>query len=425
MQKSFIAIALALTLTSAFAAYTAQNYVTNPVVVAQDTETNFTNQTNTNTPKGSLNLASITPGNIFLYAGNLTENPANVSASNWNLFYRQLNSKTLLATSNNSASPLAPASVFFYNNYVVGFGVDTSSSGNSNLWAYQVPLTSGTTGPARLQLSNNTNSNFTVYPPLGVVMIGNAVYVAYLTGNITNSTNITSFTVGATTPGAPFTLTTALDAGSLSLTWGEALGSSQLFAVWSENGVLKDSVINVNSRTVGTPVVVPGYNGTAQACRGFATDKTLYGEFCFGGDAASGNILYWVRTTANGTLIQIANYSSNTSTFSAIAPYGPYLAVIFQSVDASNGTNFGYELWNVQTFNTTSVQPRRLYLTIDSNSTQVPFRVVSGGYYTLLFNNKQGNGTLTNVQVGLLLGSSYLASVLGFLLTIVAGLFLF
>ena len=63
--------------------------------------------------------------------------------------------------------------------------------------------------------------------------------------------NITTFIVGATDPGTSFTLSTTFNTlYSLSLTWGEALGSSQLLAVWSENGVLKNSVIDVSKRTI-------------------------------------------------------------------------------------------------------------------------------------------------------------------------------
>ncbi len=43
MQKFFIAIVLALTFASAFAAYTTANYEIAPVSVVQDSDTNFTN----------------------------------------------------------------------------------------------------------------------------------------------------------------------------------------------------------------------------------------------------------------------------------------------------------------------------------------------------------------------------------------------
>jgi hypothetical protein len=429
MQKSFIAIALALTLTSAFAGYTAQNYVRNLTVVAADNDTSYiSSQTN-------LTLVSVTPGNVYLYAASFTPVTNNITLNNWSLFYRQLNIKTLAAAQNYTATIIAPVIIYFLNNYAFGFAVD-NATGLPNVYAYQLPLTSGTTGPTRLQLSNNTNPSFTPQY-VAYAQIANTIYVAYY--GASNSTNITSFTVGATAPETPFTLSTTFDTPySLSLTWGEALGSNQLFALWIEYGVLKDAVVDVSKKTVATPTViptptpVPGYNtSTSVSCSPFVTDKTLYGELCRATNFTLGTTFYWVRTNSNSTLTPIINYPSNTSTFYTLAPYGPYLAVFFQSTGAANGTNYAYELWDLNAFTTTSVQPRKLYLTIDATSTQTTFRVISGGYYTLLYNNAPTwpngtiNGTITNIQVGLLLGSSYLASVLGFLLTIVAGLLLF
>jgi hypothetical protein len=53
---------------------------------------------------------------------------------------------------------------------------------------------------------------------------------------------------------------------------------------------------------------------------------------------------------------------------------GPYIAVFFQDRTAATEVNYAYELWNnLDTFNTTYLQPRKQYLNIDSNSTQVPF----------------------------------------------------
>jgi hypothetical protein len=420
MQKSFIAIALALTLTSAFAAYTATNYVAAPVTVAADTDTNFTTT-------GLLTLASITSGNVYLVSGNVTINinTTNTSALSWNLWYRQLNSKTLAASQNYTVTIVAPLAPSFYNNYVYGFGSD-NSSGSFNLYAYQIPLTGGT-GPARLQLSSNTNNTFNTVTVQGLAQIGNTVYVAYLATS--NQVNITSFTVGGTTIGTSFILsTTYSNPGTLSLTWGEALGSSQIFALWQENGSLKDAVINVSKGTVGTVTVIPGWNSSIQqASAPFVTDKTLYGEFFFGPDSTNGSYTnFWLRTTANGTLVRVANYSRATSKFGGLISYGPYIAVLFQDSTAASGINFAYEIWDPSTFNTTILKSRTQYLNINGSSYQVPFKVTSGGYYTLLYNNAPTvNGTISGIQVGLLLGSSYLASVIGFLLTIVAGLLLF
>jgi hypothetical protein len=429
MQKSFIAIALALTLTSAFAGYTFQNYTKAPISVAADNETNFTSTT-------SLQLASITSGNLYLVSGNYTVN-TNVTANSWSLWYRQLNIKTLTATQSYTASFAAPVTVFYYNNYAWSLNLD-NDNGITNLRVYQLPLVSGNTAPGRLTLSNNTNANFTTLPvgtTVGTAQIGNTVYVAYYAAN--NTVNITSFTVGATAPGTPFTLSTTFDTPlSLSLTWGEALGSSQLFAVWKEAGALKDTIINVSKGTFTTPTAVPGYNSANQtSCVAFATDAKLYGEFCTGPSYPPGtNTTYWVRTygSGNNTVQLIANYFTNTSSNATFVPYGPYIAVFFADGTPVSAVNYAYEIWALDTLNTTILKPRTQYLTINpNNSTQVPFRVTSGGYYTLLYNNAPTNstgainGTITSVFVGLLLGSSYLASVLGFLLTIVAGLLLF
>jgi hypothetical protein len=429
MQKSFIAIALALTLTSAFAGYTATNYAKLPIQVAADNETNFTST-------GLLTLASITSGNVYLLSGNATLNLNNVTASNWNLWYRQLNAKTLATSQNYNAVVVAPILVFFLNNYVVGLNVDNDTN-VYNLRAYQIPLTGGT-GPGRVTLSSNNNTNPTILPvgtTVGTAQIGNTVYVAYYAAN--NTANITSFVVGGTTVGTTFTLSTTFDTpASLSLAWGEALGSGQLFATWKEANVLKDAIINVSKGTVSAPTAVPGYTNTTQTiCSAFATDSKLYGEFCTGPTTnPTGNTLFWVRTygTGNNTLVQIANYTTNTSGFIGFVPYGPYIAVFFLDTTATAGVNYVYEIWALDTLNTTILKPRTQYLNINSNnSTQVTFRVPSGGYYTLLYNNAPTwpngtiNGTISSIFVGLLLGSSYLASVLGLLLTIVAGLLLF
>jgi hypothetical protein len=302
------------------------------------------------------------------------------------------------------------------------------------LYVYQIPLTSGATVPGRLQLSYNNNTNFNITTYERVAQIGNTIYVAYLAAS--NTLNITSFTAGGTTTGTPFTLSTTYDtSGSLSLIWGEALGSSQLFAVWKEGGVLKDSIINVSKGTFSTPTPVPGYNNVTQtSCEAIATDSKLYGELCTGSTTnPTGNTLFWVRTygSGNNTLLQIANYTTNTSGTPTFFSYGPYIAAFFIDSTATAGYNYVYEIWALDTLNTTILGPRKQYLNIDlKTSAVVPLKVVSGGYYTLLYNLSQtfDNGTFipkTSIQVGLVLGSSYLASVLGFLLTIIAGLLLF
>jgi hypothetical protein len=416
MQKFFIAIALALALTSAFAGYSTQNYVKPPVQAAADNETGFTNVS-------TLTLAAVTSGNVYLVSGNLTLN-SNLSLSTWSLFYRQLNIKTLATSQNYNASITAPPVVFFYNNYVVGLKIDNESN-MTNLRAYQAPLASGSTAPARLTLSNNSNSSYGV-ALLSYQIIGNVVYAAYGSAYLTASIN--SFTIGSSTTGTSFNLSTTFDTpNSLSITWGEALGSSQLFAVWTEAGILKDAIINVKG-TVTTPTAVPGYNSANQtSCVAFATDAKLYGELCTGPSNPVGNTTYWVRTygSGNNTLQLIASYNTSTASYSSFVPYGPYIAVFLVDASVALVSTYSYEIWALDTFNTTILKQRQQYLTINpSNSTQVPLRIVAGGYYTLLYNTAP-NGIISSIYVGQLLGSSYLASVLGFLLTIVAGLLLF
>jgi len=309
MQKSLIAIFLALALTNTFADYSVQNYVKSPVEVASDNETIYTNS-------NFLTLASITSGNIYILSGNSTPN-ANVTASSWSLFYRQLNIKTLAVTQNSTAYFTAPVQdLFFCNNYAVGLNVDTDNN-ITNLRVYQSPLVSGKTSPGRIQLSNNNNSNFLV-EPMGIAQIGNIIYVSYYAAS--NTANITSFTVGATSPGAPLILSSTFDTANrgltntVSLAWGESLGSSQLFATWQEAGVLKDAIINVSKGTVTTPTPVPGFDYTTQqSCKAFATDSKFYGEFCLGiGDYPNEYIIFWIRTygMGNNALIKIANYTT-------------------------------------------------------------------------------------------------------------------
>jgi hypothetical protein len=62
---------------------------------------------------------------------------------------------------------------------------------------------------------------------------------------------------------------------------------------------------------------------------------------------------------------------------------------LFEDITAfasTGGVNYAYELWNLDILNTTYLYPRKQYLDIDGNSTQVPFRVGSDGFYTLIYN---------------------------------------
>jgi len=412
MQKSFVAIALALTLSCAVATYTASNYVKAPVSVTQDTDYNFTNMSN-------LGLASITIGEVYLLSTNVTLNTGNLSANNWNIWYKKLDTKTLSTGANSTATFTAPILTFYYNNYAVSISGDNDTN-TPQLRAYQVPLTGGAALP-RITLTSNMNQTFTpVFAGMG--MIGKTIYVFHQAAF--QKVNVTNFQVGASTMGTlEFTLTTAFDTpASLSVVWGESLGSSQLFAAWVENQVLKDSVVDVSKGTV-SPVAVGAYDKT-YACSAYATDKKWYGELCMSVNITEGTVKYYARSNTT-SLLPLASYFTNTSTLASSVAYGPYLALIFRdSITNTPSVSYNYEIWNLDTF--AAFKNRTSFLTIDTNSTFSWYRVPQGGLYTLLFNNRQQtNGTLTSVQVGLLLGSSYLATVFGFLLTIIAGLFLF
>ncbi len=165
---------------------------------------------------------------------------------------RQLNTKSLAGIQNNTASIVAPEFIFFCNSYAFDFSVD-STSGASNLWAHQIPLTSGTAVPGTLQLSSSNNNNyFTATHSLSsytdrkhrLRSLPCWSQSEYYQLHCWCDRSWNSFTLSKTFD-TPY---------SLSLTCGEALGSrSQLFAVWSENGFLKDDAIDVGNRTVATP----------------------------------------------------------------------------------------------------------------------------------------------------------------------------
>jgi hypothetical protein len=417
MQKSIIAIALALTLTCAFASYTPNNYIKAPVTVIQDSETNYTSGNLTGSP---LILASVTVGNLFLVAQNYSPSTVNTSANSFAVFYRQLDSKALTTTGSNlTANFTATPTVKYINNYVVSFAVE-NDTGIPQVRAYQVPLTGGAALP-RLTLSSNTFANVSV-TPVGYGYISKTIYVFTLYSN-KNRVNVTSFTVGGSALGSLEWIFSESFNSSLSLAWGESLSSSQLFATWIDNSVLKDSIVDLSKGAV-TPNTVNGWNAN-YVCSAFATDKKWYGDLCYAADTPSATTTYYVRS-ANTTLIQLANYTTNTSAPNGAYQYGPYLALFYSdSISTPGSATLIYEIWNLDTF--TTFKNRTTYLTIDTKSTVVPFRVVSGGLYTLLYNNAQqapNTTTLTSVQVGLLLGSSYLTTIFGSLLAIIAGLLL-
>jgi len=323
MQKTLIAIVLALTLTGAFGQYTTQNYVKGPVVVAADNE--FVSVGNFPL------LASITVGDIYFVAGNVSVNTNNASANSWNIWYNKLDPESLTVTANNTASFVAPKTIFYYNNYAVGFGSDNDSS-IPQIRAYQIPLASGAAIP-RLTVSTNTNATYT--PTIAqTAMIGGVVYIFYNAAN--QKVNVTNFAVGSSTVGTPeFTLSTTFDTPqSLSVAWSQTLGSNQLFAVWTENGVLLDSVLDVSKGIVGNLTTVLGCSNNSCYCTTYNTDGRWYGVICRN---FYSNSLYITKDT--NYLVPLTNYSTFDVHFMFTAPYGPYLALFYINQSLTTDTN--------------------------------------------------------------------------------------
>jgi len=412
MKKTFVAIALALAFIGAFAGYSTRNYVKAPVSVAFDNETNYTRS-------DRLALGSITNDDIYLISSNCTPNSGNASANNWAVWYKKLDSKTLEVSENNTVTFMAPTFVFYYNKYAVSINlIGENDTGIPQIRAYQTPLTGG--APlGRLTLSTNNNSKFTP-SLLQSIMISKTVYVFYLADD--EKVNVTNFDVGGSVGTPEFTLTTALDTPtSLSVARGESLGSNELFAIWIENDILKESVVDVKKGNA-TAVVVGAYD-KSYSCSAYATDNKWYGEVCTSTNSKTGTINYFIRTNTT-TLVPLANYFLNTSGFVASVPYGEYLTIIYRdSVSSAPSMTYSYEIWDLETLNL--YNGRTPFLVIDSGSSWSWFKIPEGGLYTLTYNRIQDKGPLSSIQVGLLLGSSYLASVLGLLLATIAGLLLF
>ena len=204
----------------------------------------------------------------------------------------------------------------------------------------------------------------------------------------------------------------------MSAVWGESLNTNQLLASWVEHDILKEALIDVKKGTF-TPTDVGAYN-KFYSCSAYAADKKWCGELCSYNNNSAKAYDYYVRTNTT-SLVQLVQYPRNLSLYTTF-PYGPHLAIVFQeSLESSQ--SYSYEIWNLETL--ALFKTRTQFLTIDTNSSFGLFRVDAGGHYTLLWDNNNANKKFTNVQVGLLLGSSYLSSVLGFLLTIIASLLLF
>lgn len=409
MQKIFITIALALALTSAFAGYnfTNSSFSKVPVSVISSNDTNFTTASN-------IILSNLNAASLYIVAQNTTTNLTNTSNSNWAIWFRQLDSKALTAGSVASANFNSSLSIVYSNNYAVAVTKALDSNGFSQVVVYQQSLTGSAPLP-RLTLSNNANASFSP-AVLGSAIVGTTYYVFYTPQS--GKVNVTNFAIGGSIGSGEFTLTSNYTSG-LSTAAGSALSSSQVIATWVSNGTLYDSVVDLSKGSVN-PSSVSGYN-TNLSCIAYSTDKKLYGEICFYSNASSGNISYYVKTGSAG-LVSFANYTISTSIPSGLFPYSQYVVVLFTNLTTLTNPSYSYEIWNLDSLNL--FKARTQYATTDSTSVTSTVKIPGAGIYTLLYNVPSAN-SINSIVVGLLLGSSYLTSVLGFLLAIIAGLLLF
>ena len=254
----------------------------------------------------SLTLASLTSGDVYLMAQNISFNWANTSANNWAIWYRKLDSKTLGIGADAGANFTAPLMSFFSNNYAISLNID-NETGIPQIRVYQVSLTDGAAVP-RFALTSNINQSF-IPSLVSLTMIKHTVYVFFKFDD--QKINVANFKVGSVSPGPlQFTVTDSDTSSSLSVVWGESLGSKQLFATWVENGVLKNSIIDVTRGTVA-PIALGGYYKNC-SCQAYATDGKWYGTLCWNCNALKGTTNLFIRTNTT-SLVPFAHYYMNNS----------------------------------------------------------------------------------------------------------------
>jgi hypothetical protein len=420
MQKISIAIVLALTLSCAIAAsYTVTDagWVKKPVTICNDTEScnNFQNY----------NLVSLTSSDVNFAAYNGTTGDV-VNSTSWSVFTKTIITKDLASTVNKTYGYKAHQLSYIQYGYAIAFVAD-NGTGIPQLYPYQTQLSTPTELP-RVQVSNNTNKDF-LPVAVGEAITTKSIFVFFTTAD--KNVNATSYPIGTATQGKMIAITSALMAGGfLGAATGEALSSSQAYIAWQEvdTGV-KVGVVDFSAGTLTNTGDLVSFN-KGYACSPYATDKKYYGVICKYTPApvlpAAPNATIFV--SANSTtlyqLLFIANTTAQMVDATPIA-YGPYIALFTINPTNPAATVLSYDIWDLEKYNTTKTQTA--YLTVDITTTgMAQYRVPQGGLYALTFNKPSGTIlTATNIQVGQLMGASYLTSVFGSLLAIIAGLFLF
>jgi hypothetical protein len=414
MQKACVAIVLALALTCVVADYTpiTAGWVKVPVGICNDTE-------NTCTNFSSIALGSLTATDVSLIANNIPTVDKNSSSVSWSIFTKTIATKDLSSSANATYTYTAALQSSVSFGYALGLISEKDSTTNiTNWWLYQTKINGATSYP-RVQITNNTNANFTP-TAAGLALSTKSVFIFYVIAD--KKINATSVTLGTSTLGKEFTLTSGYTGGRVQAATGEALSANQVYATWSESDTaLKVAVVDFSAATVTGTADLGGFN-KAYACGPYATDKKYYGVVC----TNTSNQTTTVFVSANSTtLLQLFTTNATTQIVGGNIAYAGYLAFFYTNPTPANATTLSYDIWNVESF--TSFKNKTDYLTTDpSTSAQTQYRIPQGGLYVLSYNIR-ANTTVgaTKVQVGLLLGASYLTSVFGFLVTIIAGLFLF
>jgi hypothetical protein len=415
MQKICIAIVLALAMTCVVADYTvtAAGWVKAPVVICADNETACNNQTN-------VNLLGLTSSDVNLaaYAGPTIPDSKNESASSWSLYTKAVITKDLSSTTNTTyAFKADDQSSLSY-----GFAISARTenvSGLFNVFLYQTKLVGAVELP-RVQVTNNTNVNFTPMA-YGLAVSTKTIFIYFSVAD--KAINATSFAIGTATRGKDCLITTNNNA-SIGYASGEALSASQHYTTWKETPTaLKAAIVDFSAGTVATPVEIGNYNNT-WTCAPYSTDKKYYGVWCQHTDNGTTSVLI---SSTNTTLTPLFTTNSTTQKVINNVAYGPYLSFFYLNAGALPLV-LSYDNWDLEKFNyTTAPAKNTAYLSFQpSNTTISTYRIPQGGLYVLAYNTRPvANGTYSLIQVGLLTGASYLTTVFGFLLTIIAGLFLF
>mmetsp|Transcript_34176 Transcript_34176/g.39856 ORF Transcript_34176/g.39856 Transcript_34176/m.39856 type:complete len:420 (+) Transcript_34176:53-1312(+) len=419
MQKAFIAITLALTLTCAFAGYSATNWVKTPVSFLADSDSNFTNTTTFEL--GGLTTSDV---NVIAYNAAVPVDTKNDSNSKWSVFTKTIATKDLSSSANSSWAFNAPTMSGIQFGYAIGFGSGNDTNNIPQIFMYQTKI-NGNTAVPRVTITSNTNANFTPEYIGGGGAAWKSLVFFYLAAD--KKVNYTSVTIGGSTLGKEFTLSTTWNTSTdgIECDWGEALSSSQVFAAYTEAGVYKVAVIDFGTGTLIGSGNVAGKYQKEMTCSPYVTDKKYYGLLCRNttGDGVNKTLTLFVSSNTTTDVVQMGNASNYTTTqFYKMHQYAGYLSIFYQNPSTSNATVISYETWDVSAL--TTFVAKKDILTYDPATSGFDSYVIpQGGMFGLLYNY---NGTVkSSIQVGQVMGASSLTTIFGALVTIVAGLFLF